>query len=159
MNIQIRSSEMDHRQDVNFIQRQFARILKLSRYIRVGSHITEMRNEDEVIVGFLSQSSSSCDVIFVKTYLVHALEISEGSYSHDVISSVAAALALRGKWNRVRCNPTNKLVELYVKIMISTPLNIYDLGLCGRLLGGGILHLIDNTTQPQLLKPLKVCDT
>lgn len=124
-------------------------VVKLARYVRIGSNVTEMRNGRGMIVGFLSQSTSDFEFVCVETFLNGALASEEKrKYSEKLLSGIASALAIRGKWHALRDEPTSKLVESYLSLIVSTPLEVYDLVLCGGLLGGGMLHFPDGTIQP-----------
>ncbi len=121
-------------------------VSKLAKFIRNGSHVIEIRNNNGVHLGFLSQSTSDIDVVYLEEFLVGTLT-GKRNYSPDVLSVIAASLALRYKYSGLRGKSTSILVESYISILITSSHNVYDLVLCSGLLGGGMLHLVDGSLQ------------
>lgn len=80
--------------------------------------------------------------IFIGSFLCSKFKdiTQKDSLSDEIVSLIAASLALREKWNLARKQPFDEIMKIF-KEEVLVDVTVFDMVLCAGLLGGGVLHV------------------
>jgi hypothetical protein len=137
--------------DVDENKAETGTMTKILRFLRHGSNVMYLTDGKGVKCGILSHAkidNISVDVIaFLNSRLSRYTEEKSQTLSKEVMTFVAAALAIRKEWDNVRNFSQSVIIIRFLEILNRNGIVGYDMLLCAGLLGGGILHSSGSMTK------------